>query len=104
MCGSNSLRSSSRMRYERLAGGPPSSLRWWAYSTGVGRLFPISLHPMLGPKTMNVLHISESDAAGGAARTAFKLHRGLDDAGHSSRMLVGRKVTADEDVRSLTGK
>jgi glycosyltransferase involved in cell wall biosynthesis len=50
---------------------------------------------------MNVLHISESDAAGGAARTAFKLHRGLDEAGHSSRMLVGRKVTADEDVRSI---
>jgi glycosyltransferase involved in cell wall biosynthesis len=50
---------------------------------------------------MNVLHISESDAAGGAARTAYKVHRGLDEAGHSSRMLVGRKVTTDEDIRSI---
>jgi glycosyltransferase involved in cell wall biosynthesis len=50
---------------------------------------------------MNVLHISESDAAGGAARTAYKVHRGLEEAGHSSRMLVGRKVTTDEDIRSI---
>jgi glycosyltransferase involved in cell wall biosynthesis len=50
---------------------------------------------------MNVLHISESDAAGGAARTAYKMHRGLGSAGHSSRMLVGRKITTDEDTRSI---
>jgi glycosyltransferase involved in cell wall biosynthesis len=50
---------------------------------------------------MNVLHISESDAAGGAARTAYKVHRGLAEAGHSSRMLVGRKITTDEGIRSI---
>ena len=50
---------------------------------------------------MNVLHISESDAAGGAARTAHKIHRGLGVAGHSSRMLVGRKITTDEGIRSI---
>jgi glycosyltransferase involved in cell wall biosynthesis len=50
---------------------------------------------------MNVLHISESDAAGGAARTAYKVHRGLEEAGHSSRMLVGRKVTTDQEIRSI---
>jgi glycosyltransferase involved in cell wall biosynthesis len=50
---------------------------------------------------MNVLHISESDAAGGAARTAYKLHTGLRAEGHGSRMLVGRKVTADSAVRTL---
>src|ERR671922_284092 len=44
---------------------------------------------------LNVLHISESDAAGGAARTAYKVHRGLKEQGHDSRMLVGRKITAD---------
>lgn len=50
---------------------------------------------------MNVLHISESDAAGGAARTAYKVHRGLEEAGHVSRMLVGRKVTQDPGIRSI---
>jgi glycosyltransferase involved in cell wall biosynthesis len=50
---------------------------------------------------LNVLHISESDAAGGAARTAYKLHTGLQVAGHNSRMLVGRRVTADPGVRTL---
>ena len=50
---------------------------------------------------MNVLHISESDAAGGAARTAYKVHRGLKEQGHVSRMLVGRKVTADDDIRRI---
>jgi glycosyltransferase involved in cell wall biosynthesis len=50
---------------------------------------------------LNVLHISESDAAGGAARAAYKLHRGLNDQGHRSRMLVGRKVTRDGDIRRL---
>jgi glycosyltransferase involved in cell wall biosynthesis len=50
---------------------------------------------------VNVLHISESDAAGGAARTAYKVHRGLKQAGHVSRMLVGRKVTQDDDIRPI---
>ncbi|TMJ93878.1 MAG: hypothetical protein E6G67_11085 [Actinobacteria bacterium] len=56
------------------------------------------LAPCVG---INVLHISESDAAGGAARTAYKLHRGLNGSGHHSRMLVGRRVTRDESVRRL---
>jgi glycosyltransferase involved in cell wall biosynthesis len=50
---------------------------------------------------VNVLHISESDAAGGAARTASKVHAGLNASGHVSRMLVGRKVTGDELVRRI---
>jgi glycosyltransferase involved in cell wall biosynthesis len=51
--------------------------------------------------SLNVLHISESDAAGGAGRAAYKLHRGLNGLGHVSRMLVGRKVTSDTDIRPL---
>lgn len=51
--------------------------------------------------SLNVLHISESDAAGGAGRAAYKLHRGLNGLGHVSRMLVGRKVTGDTDIRPL---
>ncbi len=50
---------------------------------------------------MRVLHISESDAAGGAGRAAYKLHSGLNELGHVSKMLVGRKVTRDEDIRPL---
>lgn len=50
---------------------------------------------------LNVLHISESDAAGGAGHAAYKLHRGLNGQGHRSAMLVGRKLTADADVRRL---
>jgi glycosyltransferase involved in cell wall biosynthesis len=50
---------------------------------------------------LTVLHISESDAAGGAGRAAYKLHRGLNGLGHLSRMLVGRKVTHDADIRPL---
>jgi glycosyltransferase involved in cell wall biosynthesis len=51
--------------------------------------------------SLNVLHISESDAAGGAARTAYKVHRGLNAGGHTSRMLVGRKVTDDPAIRRI---
>jgi glycosyltransferase involved in cell wall biosynthesis len=50
---------------------------------------------------LSVLHISESDAAGGAARAAYKIHRGLNGLGHRSRMLVGRKTTRDDEVRRL---
>ena len=50
---------------------------------------------------LDVLHISESDAAGGAARTAYKVHKGLNASGHRSRMLVGRKVTDDGDIRRI---
>lgn len=50
---------------------------------------------------MNVLHISESDAAGGAARLAYRLHSGLNAAGHRSRMLVGRRVGDDPNVRRV---
>lgn len=50
---------------------------------------------------LSVLHISESDAAGGAARAAYKLHDDLRTRHHNSRMLVARKLTGDDDVRRL---
>jgi glycosyltransferase involved in cell wall biosynthesis len=56
---------------------------------------------MLGAVSASILHISESDTAGGAARTAYKLHRGLIDAGHRSRMLVGRRLTQDAEIDSI---
>src|SRR2546421_11870609 len=50
---------------------------------------------------LNVLHISDSDRGGGAARTAWTIHTGLRRAGHGSRMLVGRPLSGDDDVRSI---
>ena len=50
---------------------------------------------------LNVLHLSDSDRGGGAARTAWTIHTGLRRLGHGSRMLVGRPVSGDEDVRSI---
>jgi glycosyltransferase involved in cell wall biosynthesis len=55
----------------------------------------------LRQEALNVLHISESDAAGGAGIAAYRLHRALGRLGHSSRMLVGRRVTDDARVRRL---
>ncbi|MHB8643784.1 MAG: glycosyltransferase [Gaiellaceae bacterium] len=49
----------------------------------------------------NVLHISASDAAGGAARSAYRIHDGLRTLGWTSRMLVGVRRTDDADVRLL---
>jgi glycosyltransferase involved in cell wall biosynthesis len=45
--------------------------------------------------------VSESDSGGGAALAAWKIHTNLAELGHSSRMLVGRKLTDDPDVRRL---
>src|ERR671911_172014 len=101
MCGSNCDSSSSRIRYESDAGAPPSSLRWWTKRTGVRGARPRPKPMLAAGLAMNVLHISESDAAGGAGRAAYRLHDGLRSLGHGSRMLVGRKVTADADTRSI---
>jgi glycosyltransferase involved in cell wall biosynthesis len=49
----------------------------------------------------SVLHISASDAAGGAARSAYRIHDTLRELGWSSRMLVGQRRTDDPDVRPL---
>jgi glycosyltransferase involved in cell wall biosynthesis len=50
---------------------------------------------------LKILHLSESDAGGGAGQAAFRMHRGLQALGHGSRMLVGRALTRSPDVRSV---
>src|SRR5437667_316207 len=100
MCGSNSSLSSSRIRYERDAVGRPRipaaaqdelAREEQPAPIAIGRGGACgSLAPALA---LNVLHISESDGAGGAGGAAYRLHRGLRAHGHSSRMLVGRRVT-----------
>lgn len=53
---------------------------------------------------MRVVHISTSDCQGGAARAAFRLHKGLRDAGHESVMLVHRKASNDPSVEVIPFK
>jgi len=47
---------------------------------------------------VRVLHFSTSDAYGGAAQAAYRLHTAMRAAGHSSQMLVRDKRTTDADV------
>jgi glycosyltransferase involved in cell wall biosynthesis len=49
----------------------------------------------------NVLHISQADAGGGSARSAYRLHSTLRELGWASRMLVGERRGSDADVRAL---
>lgn len=50
---------------------------------------------------LSVLHVSQSDAGGGSAASAFRIHDTLRSLGCRSRMLVGEQRTADPDVRPL---
>jgi glycosyltransferase involved in cell wall biosynthesis len=50
---------------------------------------------------MKVLHLSQFDEYGGAARASYRLHDGLRKLGVTSRMLVQTKTSADPDVSEL---
>jgi hypothetical protein len=50
---------------------------------------------------MRVLHLTHSDAAGGAARAAHRIHTALGAAGVQSEMLVADKGTADPSVDAV---
>lgn len=47
---------------------------------------------------MRITHLNVWDLAGGAARAAYRLHTGLRRAGHSSKMVVQYRQSADPDV------
>ena len=47
---------------------------------------------------MKVLMLNSSDTSGGAARAAFRLHRGLREIGIESGMLVQSKKSDDPSV------
>jgi glycosyltransferase involved in cell wall biosynthesis len=53
---------------------------------------------------MNVLHINQSDIAGGAAIAAYRLHQGLLRQGVDSKLLVGTVKTSSERVASTPRK
>ena len=47
---------------------------------------------------MNILHLNTFDIEGGAARAAWRLHKGLQASGTTSRMLVQTKTSDDSSV------
>ena len=47
---------------------------------------------------MDVLLLSKADTDGGAARAAYRLHRGLQEIGISSRMMVQLQLSSDPSV------
>lgn len=49
----------------------------------------------------SVLHLSYADNDGGAARSAYKIHQGLQQLGWDSRMLVKNKVTQDPFIANI---
>lgn len=52
-------------------------------------------------RPLRILHISTADNSGGAARSTYRLHLGLQKLGHESRLLVRWKVTDDPLVRRI---
>jgi glycosyltransferase involved in cell wall biosynthesis len=55
----------------------------------------------LNDRPLRLLHFSTGDTNGGAAQAAFRLHRALAAAGHSSRMIVRQKYSDAEDVTEI---
>ena len=52
-------------------------------------------------RPMKILQISTYDIRGGAARAAYRLHRGLREMGHDCRMAVRHKDTTDDSVKRI---
>lgn len=55
-------------------------------------------------ENIRILHISTYDQGGGAARAAYRLHKGIQSSELSSRMLVQKKKTNDPSVISVANK
>lgn len=51
--------------------------------------------------TLRIAQVSTYDTAGGAARPAYRLHRGLIGRGHDCRMLVARRDSGDPTVEVI---
>ena len=50
---------------------------------------------------LSVLHFSAADVLGGSARSAYRIHAALRARGHTSRMLVGQRLSDDPDVDTV---
>jgi glycosyltransferase involved in cell wall biosynthesis len=53
------------------------------------------------PATLRVVHFNTNEAAGGAAKAAFRLHQALRDRGLNSRMVVLNRDGSDPDVKRV---
>ncbi|MEM7653760.1 MAG: glycosyltransferase family 4 protein [Pseudomonadota bacterium] len=52
---------------------------------------------------MNILHFSTADRDGGSGRSAWRIHDGLRQRGHTSRMLCQYTITNDTDTHTVSG-
>lgn len=68
-----------------------------AYGFKVNDLVP----DLQSPNSIRVLHLSPDENGGGAARAAYRLHCAVRQQNIHSRMLVLRRHTNDESVKSL---
>ena len=50
---------------------------------------------------LKIVHFSTADLTGGSAKAAMRIHQGLADLGHTSRMLVRYKHSEDTDIESI---
>jgi glycosyltransferase involved in cell wall biosynthesis len=50
---------------------------------------------------VNILHLATNDVKGGAARSAYRLHKGLQQIGHESQMFVISRTSDDASVTEL---
>jgi len=50
---------------------------------------------------LSICHFSTADILGGSAKAAFRIHQGLGELGHRSRMLVRFKQSDDENIESV---
>jgi glycosyltransferase involved in cell wall biosynthesis len=53
---------------------------------------------------MKIVHVNTSDISGGAARAAYRIHKGLQRIGVDSKMLVQSKLSDDKTVIGPDGK
>jgi len=54
-------------------------------------------------RPLRVVHVSSSDIGGGAAMSAYRLHRGLLNIGMDSQMVVSSKASDDFTVHGISG-
>jgi glycosyltransferase involved in cell wall biosynthesis len=52
----------------------------------------------MAARALNILHFSTADLEGGSARSAYRIHSGLRQRGHRSRMFVRYRASRDPDV------
>ncbi|MEE9542779.1 MAG: glycosyltransferase family 4 protein [Thermodesulfobacteriota bacterium] len=75
-----------------------------AIEAGQKRLESLPVKKILKNKgePLNIVQLSSSDNMGGAALVAFRLHKAYGPLGHNPMMLVGKKLSEDKKVISIS--